>query len=224
MSVSVTVPEPATISIQSITQGGLGTPINLNNVAGQIEITLNVDAGGRQLSRVDALIGGVPVASQSFGQASAAASAAATSAPVSVVLNVNTAQLKAGLNDLFVPVVFNGQKSITANLFVEGETQPISSNAVPVLMNNEDAAVAPEGIFDETDADDLEPFTDGAGRIWHKGNFFTQFNYGRHPGQQQLGLRRRERLPGSPDDLRCWRHDVARRNHRSRWLGAQRSG
>ena len=148
MSVQVTVPSPVTISIQSITQGGLGVPINLNNVAGQIEITLNVDAGGQAVEKVEALIGGIRVAGQSFASAVAAANAgAAASAPVTVVLNVNTQQLTK-VGDLFIPVVYNGQKAITANMIVTGSTTPISSNAVPVLMNNSDEALVPEALFD----------------------------------------------------------------------------
>jgi hypothetical protein len=182
MSVAVTVPDPATISIQSITQGGLGTPINLNNVNGQIEVTLNVDRGEQEIDRVDVLIGGAVVASQSRASGgSAAASSAAAAAPVTVVLNINTQQLAIGSGSgdevLYVPVVFNGHKSITANLYIIDEPAPISSNAVPVLMNNEDAALAPQALFDETDSDDLEPFTDAGGRVWTRGNFFTQYNY-----------------------------------------------
>jgi hypothetical protein len=183
MSIEVTVPDPATISIQSITQGGLGTPVNLNNVAGQIEVALNVDRGGKELDRVDALIGGIVVASQNFAQASAPVAAGpAATVPVTVILNVNTMQLKQGLNGLYIPVVFNGQKAITANLYVVGATTPISSNAVPVLMNNEDQAIAPgdgvgTGLTDETGGELLEPFTDGGGRVWQTGNFFAEFNY-----------------------------------------------
>jgi hypothetical protein len=127
MSVEVTVPTPATISIQSITQGGLGTPINLNNVAGQIEVSLNIDAGEQQLDRVEVLIGGVRVQGQIFtSQPAPAAASPAASAPVTVVLNVNTMQLtKAVGADLFIPVVYNGLKAITANMLVVGSSTPI---------------------------------------------------------------------------------------------------
>ena len=45
-----TSPVATSISIQSITAGNLGTPVNVNNVAGQIDVTLNVDPGENVVS------------------------------------------------------------------------------------------------------------------------------------------------------------------------------
>lgn len=175
MSVEVTVPAPSTVSIQSVTQGGLGTPVNLANVGGQIEVSLNVDRGDKTLDRVDVLIGGQVVASQTFTSASAgAASAPEASAPVTVVQSVNTRQV-AKVGSLFVPVIFNGQSFITANLYVVGTTTPIASNAVPVLMNNSDGAIEPAAPVDVSTAAP-EPYNDGT-NDWYKGSLSTTFNY-----------------------------------------------
>jgi hypothetical protein len=175
MAVEVVVPTPATLSIQSVTQGGLAAPINLQNVGGQIEVTMNVDAGEKTLDRVDVLIGGQVVASQTFTTSPSVEAAPAATAPVPVVQSVNTRQV-AQVGNLFIPVIFNGQSFITANLYVVGSSTPIASNAVPVLMNNSDGAIAPDALTDEATAAP-EPFVDGASNTWFKGNLFTTINY-----------------------------------------------
>jgi len=143
MSVTVSTPSPATVSLQSLTFGLLNTPVNLANVFGQIEATINVDNGDQNLSRVDVLVGGVVIASQSFGVTAAASELdGPAAAQQTVVLSFNTTQLRK-VNGIFVPVIFNGQKEVTANLYVVGSTTPIASNAIPVVMNNADAAIAP---------------------------------------------------------------------------------
>lgn len=168
MAVTVRTPDPATVSIQSLTAGGL--PINLSNVLGQIEVALNVDRGEKVLDRVDVLIGGQIVASQSFSQAAPAA--APSSAPVTVVLNVNTRQL-AQVGALFVPVIFNGQTAVTSNLYVVGSSTPIASNAVPVLMNNPDAATQPTVLNRSTPS----PSVVNGGFTWTAGGVDASWNY-----------------------------------------------
>lgn len=142
LAVTVTTPDPATISIQSITTGVLNVPVVLTAVMGQIELSLNIDRGDKTLDRVEAVIGGQVVASQTFTTQPSAPAAAPANAPVVVVLSVNTAQVRKLANGLFVPVIFNGQSAIAANLFVVGTSTPIASNAVPVVMSNLDAMVA----------------------------------------------------------------------------------
>lgn len=53
IAVSVRAPTPPQISIQSVTQGSRQSPVNLSNVSGQIDVTLNVQAGAEPLARVD---------------------------------------------------------------------------------------------------------------------------------------------------------------------------
>jgi hypothetical protein len=172
MSVTVTTPSPATVSLQSLTTGNLATPVNLNSVAGQIEASVNVDAGGQTLSRVDVLIGGVVVASQTFSVSPAPAEGEAAGAPVVVVLSFNTNQLRQ-VGGMFVPVVFNGQRAVTANLFVVGSSTPIASNAIPVVMNNPDAALAPTVLATDAGA----PSFVLAGNTWFRSGLSTSFTY-----------------------------------------------
>ncbi len=143
LALTVIVPSPATVQIQAVTfnNGTNNVPVNLVNVFGQIEIALNVEPGSRNITRVDALIGGQVVASQAFSSAAPArAPDTPETAPTVVILSTNTAQLREN-GGIFVPVVFNGNSAITANLFVSGSTTPIASNAIPVVMNNPDAVV-----------------------------------------------------------------------------------
>lgn len=56
----------ATVSISAITFGTLGTPVNVLNVFGQIEVTLNVDPGDFVISRVEVLIDNNVACFQSF--------------------------------------------------------------------------------------------------------------------------------------------------------------
>ena len=173
MSVTVSTPAPATVALQSLTFGLLNTPVNLANVFGQIEATINVDNGDQNLSRVDVLVGGIVIASQSFGVTPAAGNDdGPAAAQQTVVLSFNTTQLRK-VNGVFVPVIFNGQKEVTANLYVTGSTTPIASNAIPVVMNNVDAAIAPSVLATAAGA---ASFTNGAG-TWYKSGLTTETTY-----------------------------------------------
>lgn len=172
MSVVVSTPNPAVVSLQGLFVGMTNTPVNLNNVFGQIEASVNVDAGDQVLDRVDVLIGGIPVASQSFGVSPAAGEDGAAGAPVVIVLSFNTTQLRK-INDIFIPVIFNGQKVATANLYVAGSSTPIASNAIPIVMNNPDQAIAPASL--DTDPGALSHANGGI--TWFKSGLSTSFTY-----------------------------------------------
>lgn len=165
MSVTVTTPTPASVSIQSLTTGNLGTPVVLTAVAGQIEATVNVESGDQQLDRVDVLFGGQVIASQSFAVSPAPAEEGAAGAPVTVVLSFNTNQLRK-VNNLFVPVIFNGPTSVTANLYVVGSSTPLASNAIPVVVQNADLMIRPTTF---TQVATAGPVSNG-GFSWYKGN------------------------------------------------------
>jgi uncharacterized protein YjdB len=145
-AVTVTIPAPATISILSITQGTLNTPVTLTNVGGQIEISLNVDNGDQNLTKVQALIGGVVVGEQTFSQAAPINNLQAPGAgklQQVVVISVNTAQVRAVGNN-FVPVVFDGQNVISARLFTTSNVTGIASDTRNVTMNNNDVMLSPD--------------------------------------------------------------------------------
>jgi hypothetical protein len=166
-AVTVQVPTPATVSIQSVTwvpaagapanctpTGAASVPVTLTNVSCQIEVTANVNAGDVVLSRLDVLIGGQVVASQTFpGTVASNGEGASVSAPVDITLSVNTRQVKSGTTAggscngfVCIPVVFNGNQAISLNLYTSGQAAPLASNAIPVVMNNADAVVYPTGL------------------------------------------------------------------------------
>lgn len=96
---------PATVSIQSITgAGGLNIPVNPAAVAGQIDVTLNINPGNQTISKVEVLFGTIVAYTQTFTAAQAAALrfaadeaiAAQTTFP-QVVASINTACYE-GLN------------------------------------------------------------------------------------------------------------------------------
>lgn len=165
MSVTVVTPTPAAVSIQSLTMGTLGTPVVLTAVTGQIEATINVESGQQQLDRVDVLVGGQVLASQSFAVTPAPAEEGAAGAPVTVVLSFNVNQLRK-VNNLFVPVIFNGPTAVTANLYVTGSSTPLASNAIPIVTVNPDLMLRPTSL---TAAATAGPILNG-GNNWYKGN------------------------------------------------------
>ncbi len=170
-AIIIQIPQPATVSIQSITwvpqtpgtcaviPASVPQPVVLTNVNCQIEVTANVNAGDQQLGRLDILIGGQVVASQTFpGTVAPNAEEAAISAPVDITLNVNTRQLKDGTPAIRKrPVIFNGNQSVIANLYVVGASTPLASNAVPVVMNNLDVVYARPGVGIFTNTSSLQP-------------------------------------------------------------------
>ncbi|MGH7560166.1 MAG: Ig-like domain-containing protein, partial [Gemmatimonadales bacterium] len=100
-TVNIAAPVPATISIQAVTAGGTQFPVNINNVAGQIDVVLNFEPGTTPAQRVELLIDGAVVASQSFSAIEWAAlvqkaqeeavEKGGTLAQVIITLSVNTA-------------------------------------------------------------------------------------------------------------------------------------
>src|SRR5687767_8765283 len=66
-AITVRPPAPATLSIQKVTvTGNTSQTVNFNNVAGGIDVTLNVDPGDQILNRVEVLLDNVVVCTQNF--------------------------------------------------------------------------------------------------------------------------------------------------------------
>lgn len=138
----------ASVTIASITSGGLQTPVNTSAVAGQIDVTLNIDAAGQTLSKVelivkDSLSGAEAVcATQTITSASLAAKAAGVSASVvgaeasvaaqaaPVTLSCNTAAVAANGAVTFT----NGPKTISARIY-NGAGTVINTAANSVRVN-----------------------------------------------------------------------------------------
>jgi hypothetical protein len=145
----------ATVSIQSITAGGLGAPVNITNTFGQIDVTINVEANDEKVNSVDLLVDNTVVGSQVFSAAQvsalsvvsaykaaglmqqAANAAAAAAVPTQIVLSFRT--------DAFDPATgvvsfLNGQHTIRA--VANTATTKRASNTQSLFFNNNDGFYA----------------------------------------------------------------------------------
>lgn len=146
-----------------------------------IDIGVRFDPGDQQIQRIDVSIGsrvvGTITGSAIRGGPEEADGAGSISpAPIVVTLSTNTAQLRKN-GGILVPVVFNGNQSITANLYVLGSSSPIASTPIPVVMGNQDAMVI-EPILSLIPIAQSPSVTDDAGNIWFGGGqTVTGMNY-----------------------------------------------
>jgi hypothetical protein len=166
-----TVGQPS-ITIGSVTQGGTNIPVNPGNVAGIIDVTLNVDiptgvaASRVEIDIVDAATGNTVVLDNACSQAFATGGTAgsfdlAAAVPQTIVCSVNTAQLTpAGL-----AAILNGTYRLRAQ--VESGAQPGTALATATsqtyVFNNTDMLNA----FVRTSRG---PALGADGRSWRGGN------------------------------------------------------
>ncbi len=151
---------PATVSIASINQGG--TPADIENIQGQIDVTLNVDPKDEVLEQVDLLVDGVVVASQTFAAAVVAEDEAALAQQqitISFRTDFYSIDEEAGTAD---PRHLNGDRVISAALSVVGGDSPRPSNTVPVFFNNTSGFHVIAGL-------PTNSAMDNQGRIWYGG-------------------------------------------------------
>ncbi len=196
-SASVTVGSSSTsqnaqVSILSITKGGLQQPVQLNNVFGQIDVTLNVDPGQQNVERVelvviDSLTGaekvvasqtimaGASVASSveglslSVARANAVAAAAvAAGVPQQIVLSFNTAAFDPATGAVSFT---NGRKLVRARLVLgTGSSQDqVASNTIAINLNNMDGFYIVQAPLNSI-ADRPQPnsATDASGLVWYQ--------------------------------------------------------
>ncbi len=136
-TVIVAAVTPATISISTINQGGV--PAALGNVAGQLDVTLNVDQGTQSITSLALIVHNnatskdTTVATYSY-TSSNKAPVSATSAPVT--MSFNTAAFNATTG---VVSFLNGSYSIKAQATVAGSSgqAPVSST-INYTVNNAD--------------------------------------------------------------------------------------
>lgn len=142
---NVGVQLPATVSISSITQTNLNTPVVPANVNGNIFVSLSVNPGNQTVKKVSLTVAGVVVDSQTFSATQSAAlrgaadQALATQAvaPV-IVFTINTAKYNATTG---APSYMNGNKTIGAMLYTAaGGSTPASTAtyASNLVFNNVD--------------------------------------------------------------------------------------
>jgi hypothetical protein len=140
-TVTVASTTPAVISIKSITVGNSNVPVNINNVAGQIEVTMNLDSGTQTVSSVDVLIDGNVACSQGFSAiqlATARAQAALVAGDnpnaalvVEIQCSINTAEFDAAGLVKFL----NGPHQVSARVNLVGSA-PVATPSTQLVFNN----------------------------------------------------------------------------------------
>jgi len=145
---------PATVTISSVNQTlctptCVSVPANLANVAGQIDVTLNVEPGAQRLVGVDLVMNcsgngnsgaDTVVATQSLASASVAPEAEGASAPVTLSFNTATFNSTTG-----APAFRNGQCTIKArartNAVAGGAISTTTSTSQQITLNNQDVVL-----------------------------------------------------------------------------------
>jgi hypothetical protein len=134
LNVSNTAVTPATVSIQSIEKGG--TPQNIQNLNGQVDVRVNLDRGGESVQKVQLLVDGNVVQEQSFVSGAAQASAPET-AVEEIVFPWNTAEF-----DTTTGAVkhLNGAHALTAKVVTTQNETGSGSPTVQITLNNSNRA------------------------------------------------------------------------------------
>lgn len=167
--ISVRQVEPATVSIFAVNQ--MGAPANINNIAGQVDVIVNVDRMDERPTSVELLVGDQVVATQTFAAAAPIeGDDAAAKAVQQVTLSFNTALYTIQGGNALVSHQ-NGQKQIRARLtgVGQGGTATRASNVITLRFNNADGLHISQ-MFSNPMATAL----DAAGLLWRGGpNFGT---------------------------------------------------
>ena len=142
-SVTVRAPLPATISIQNITvTGNQNATVNVNNVAGSIDVNLNVDPGEQVVQRVEVLIDGNVACTQNLSgaQSEAMRLAAAFEELEAVIVScqINTAAFSATTG---IANFFNGSHTLSARAVLVGGTD-VATPSTPLIFNNTSGVIA----------------------------------------------------------------------------------
>ncbi len=133
VGVTVRPIQPAQVSIKSITTGLTNLPVNISNVFGQIEVTLNFNPGEQIVDSVAVFIGNDRAAKQSYATSPSAGD---------IVLSINTANFTknptAGTTDVDFT---NGATTISAAVYPRGASAT-ATNSVQIVLNNADSWAA----------------------------------------------------------------------------------
>lgn len=174
-AVSVAANVPASVTLGQINQtvcdvfgGCTSVPATLNNVANQLDVTLNVDPGTQTLAGVDLIMncGGADtvVASQNLASA-ATAPIAAEDANAPVTLSFNTAAFTASNGSVAFK---NGNCTLKAKARLVGGTSTNSANTVALTLNNIDFVATSFTTAPSTGQN--ASATDATGLLWKAGS------------------------------------------------------
>lgn len=172
---------PISISIQSVTTGATNVPVNTQNVFGQIDVTLNVDAPVGANFTVETLIDGIVVCSQSVtaGAADVAASAEEEQAQQEIICSIPTQAFDAETGETTWQ---NGPHALTARV-IRANGEVVATPSTQLIFNNI-SFVNVSWQSSETPATNTVPSPTSlatAGSLWHSGDItinLLSVNYG----------------------------------------------
>lgn len=123
---------PATVSINSITTTPGGAPAELTNIAGGVNVKLNMDRGGEQVTKVQLLVDNKVVAEQAFASGSAEAAA-----PELAIEELNMPWNSASFNATTGETDWkNGEHTISAKVITVQNASGSASPSVKVVTAN----------------------------------------------------------------------------------------
>jgi|SoiMethySBSTD1v2_1073268.scaffolds.fasta_scaffold02577_1 hypothetical protein len=173
-ALTVRAPTPATISVQNITVTGTpGNTVNVNNIAGSIDVNLNVDPGEQIVSSVEVRIDGNVACTQNLSgaQSEAMRQAAALGDEEAVIVScqINTASFNAATG---VANFANGAHTLSARAILVGgtDTATPSSN---LIFNNASGITAV--VSNNNGSDPASAINPGTGFQWIGGAITIQF-------------------------------------------------
>jgi hypothetical protein len=134
----------AQISVQKVTTQNTQTPVNPNNVQGQIDVTLNLDPGDQVVTKVEVLLDGQPACSQDLSVQESEqlrlAAAFEELEAVDIVCSINTAEFDATNGTV---TYLNGSHQLTARATIGGTTPGnVASPSVALIFNNQSGFIA----------------------------------------------------------------------------------
>jgi len=166
-------PKPATVTIASITQGTLNTPVILGNAAGQLDVTVNIVPNDESPTKIAIFVGNTEVASQTIANAAPSEGAEESTSVQQVTLSFNSALYNRS-GSTATPVHLNGAKELRARLTVAQRpaTEPRASNAINVVFNNLDGFHHQHVI-----GNPAASAVAANGSVWYGGPDFTTYTY-----------------------------------------------
>jgi hypothetical protein len=158
LNVSSSAVTPATVSIQSVEQGG--APANLLDLENQVDVRVNLERGGEAVQKVQLLVDGTVVQEQVFASASAQASAPEL-AIEEIVFPWNTADFDPATG---TPKFLNGNHNLSARVITAQNESGTGSPTLQVRLDNSNRGVWNVEILDGATA------LDDGGLLWETGD------------------------------------------------------
>lgn len=164
-AITVRQPIPATISVSNVTVTGTpGNTVNFNNIAGSIDVNLNVDPGEQIVQRVEVLIDGNVACTQTLSGAQSEAMRIAAAfenvEEVIVSCQINTAAFDSttGVADFF-----NGAHTLSARAILEGGSQ-VATPSTQMTFTNLSGVIAT--LTNNNGSDPASAINPGTGLQW----------------------------------------------------------